>query len=482
MIRRPQRRWPRRLRRRPQGKRRGAKQAGINSVFYVSPPPPTSGCPGGAACTNSHHCCSRTNPFRPRSHRTSLRPARQRPPRPPLRRLPPPAARTVRIKAGKSEPVKDADGNVWLADQGFEGGQTIERPDIQVGNTKSPDLYRAERYSMDSFSWPVPNGKYVVKLHFAETFDGINGPGERVFSFNVQGHEFKDFDVWVKTGGPMKAYVETIPIEVTDGKIKVTFTPKVENPQICAIEIIPQGGGETSTGTSAPAAKALAADVTGTWKAEFDTQIGMQKYTFVLKQDGATLTGKASADINGEKHEAELKEGKIDGDSVSFVEMLNFQGNDLRIVYTGKVLANEIKFTRQVGEFAKEDLVAKREGAATPAQPATTQPAAGPGARRGGGRGGFGGPVNLSRKTTNKPFRRPRKVLTKPAKTSPTANLNGLITTPRPSASNGGWRCTLRPAIPKTRSIPFCSCCTASAATKTGSGPGAVRPMWSLTI
>ncbi len=151
-----------------------------------------------------------------------------------------PAAKTIRIKAGKSEPVKDAEGNVWLANQGFEGGQTIERPDIQIANTKSPNLYRAERYSMDSFSWPVPNGKYVVKLHFAETFDGITGPGERVFSFNVQGHEFKDFDVWMKAGGFLKAYVETVPVEVTGGVIKVTFTPKVENPQINAIEIIPQ--------------------------------------------------------------------------------------------------------------------------------------------------------------------------------------------------------------------------------------------------
>jgi len=160
-------------------------------------------------------------------------------------------AKIIRIKAGTSQPVKDAEGNIWLADQGFEGGQTIARPDIQIANTKSPDLYRAEHYSMDSFSWPAPNGKYLVKLHFAETFEGITGPGERVFSFNVQGHEFKDFDVWVKAGGPLKAYVETVPVEVTDGKIKVTFTPKVENPQICAIEIIPPGGGETSTGSSA---------------------------------------------------------------------------------------------------------------------------------------------------------------------------------------------------------------------------------------
>lgn len=152
----------------------------------------------------------------------------------------PPADEVVRIKAGYFQPVIDADGNTWLPDQGFEGGQTIERPDIDIANTESPDLYRAERYSMESFSWPVPNGKYLVNLHFAETFEGIYGPGERVFSFNVQGQEFKDYDVWVKAGGPLNAYVESVPVEVTDGKILVTFTPKVENPQICAIEILPQ--------------------------------------------------------------------------------------------------------------------------------------------------------------------------------------------------------------------------------------------------
>src|SRR3974390_3245656 len=124
---------------------------------------------------------------------------------------------------------------------------------------------------MDSFSWPVPNGKYDVKLHFAETFEGITGPGQRVFSFNVQGKEFKDFDVWVKAGGPLKAYVETVPVDVTDGKIKVTFTPKVENPQICAIEIIPQWGDEAVVPAAAPAATTLPASFTGTWKSEFDS-------------------------------------------------------------------------------------------------------------------------------------------------------------------------------------------------------------------
>jgi hypothetical protein len=146
---------------------------------------------------------------------------------------------SFRIKAGPSESFKDADGNVWVQEQGFPDGETVARPDIEIANTKTPAIYRSERYSMTSFSQSVPNGKYLVKLHFAETYEGISGPGGRVFSFTVQGHEFKDFDVWVKAGGPLRAYVETVPVEVTDGKVQITFTPKEENPQINGIEIIP---------------------------------------------------------------------------------------------------------------------------------------------------------------------------------------------------------------------------------------------------
>lgn len=147
----------------------------------------------------------------------------------------------VRIKAGVSAPVTDSAGNVWLADQGFEGGDSAERPEVEITGTKDQVIYRAEHYSMDSFSWPLANGKYQVKLHFAETYDGITGPGERVFSFNVQGQEFKDFDVWKKAGGPLKAYVETVEVEVTNGKLLIKFTSNVENPAINGIEIIPVG-------------------------------------------------------------------------------------------------------------------------------------------------------------------------------------------------------------------------------------------------
>ncbi len=151
------------------------------------------------------------------------------------------AARTViRIKAGSASPFTDSSGHVWAAEQGFSGGDTVERPDAEIANTKDQGIYRSEHYSMDSFSCPLPNGKYLVKLHFCETYDGIEGPGQRVFSFNVQGREFKDFDVWVKAGGALKAYVESVPVEIKDGNLKITFTNNIENPQINGIEIIPQ--------------------------------------------------------------------------------------------------------------------------------------------------------------------------------------------------------------------------------------------------
>jgi len=149
----------------------------------------------------------------------------------------------IRIKAGSSSPFTDSIGNVWQAEQGFVGGDVVERDSsTAIANTKDKGLFLSEHYSMESFSCNVPNGKYLAKLYFAETFEGITGPGERVFSFNMHGREFKDFDIWAKAGGPNRAYVETVPVEVTDGKFKITFTSKVENPAINAIELIPQQG------------------------------------------------------------------------------------------------------------------------------------------------------------------------------------------------------------------------------------------------
>lgn len=156
---------------------------------------------------------------------------------------PPAAGSAIRIKAGSDAPFTDSNGNVWLSDRGFADGETVARSDdLPIANTKDPALYRSERYSMSSFSYPLPNGKYTVKLHFAETYEEVSGPGQRVFSFNVAGHDFKDFDVFAKAGGAQRAYVETVNVEITNGKLDITFTSNIQNPEINGIEIIPFSG------------------------------------------------------------------------------------------------------------------------------------------------------------------------------------------------------------------------------------------------
>lgn len=105
---------------------------------------------------------------------------------------------------------------------------------------------------------------------------------------------------------------------------------------------------------------AHAADVAGKWTTEFDTRVGPQKYTFDLKVDGEKVTGKAFFERMGQKGETDLLEGKLVGDQVSFVEIFDAMGNSVRIEYKGTVKGDEIAFTRQVGEFATEQLVARR--------------------------------------------------------------------------------------------------------------------------
>ncbi|HYA78958.1 MAG TPA: hypothetical protein VED19_00440 [Candidatus Nitrosopolaris sp.] len=112
-------------------------------------------------------------------------------------------------------------------------------------------------------------------------------------------------------------------------------------------------------------------NITGKWKAEFDSQIGIQKYTYDFKVTGTNLTGRAIGIREMGTNEVTITEGTVSTNGIFFVEPLKFGDNELRIEYTGKVSGDEIKFHRKVGDVAEEDLVAKRvkENSATPEAP-----------------------------------------------------------------------------------------------------------------
>jgi hypothetical protein len=154
----------------------------------------------------------------------------------------------LRVNCGAVDAYKDPEGNVWQADQemetgkswGADYGMTVDREGVGVTGTKITPVYECERYSMDDYRFTVPNGKYTVRLHFAETYEGIMGAGERVFSVSIQGQTvMKDFDPFKTADGALKPVVKEFKgVLVDKGQLVIAFTPNIENPEINGIEIL----------------------------------------------------------------------------------------------------------------------------------------------------------------------------------------------------------------------------------------------------
>lgn len=140
------------------------------------------------------------------------------------------------------------------------------------------------------------------------------------------------------------------------------------------------------------ASTARAADIAGQWRGEFDSPIGRQTYLFTFQVSEGKVAAKATAQAQGQTREVTFKEAKLDGDILKFVEMRTLQNNEVQIDYTGKVEANEIKFTRKVGDFATHEFVTKRVESAAATANATNAAA---GERPRPGPRGFGGPIVL---------------------------------------------------------------------------------------
>jgi hypothetical protein len=77
------------------------------------------------------------------------------------------------------------------------------------------------------------------------------------------------------------------------------------------------------------ASAARAAVIAGQRRAEFDTQIRWQKHLFPFQVKEGDVTDRTTSEVGDRKREAELKETMLAGDTLTFVEMLKFQDNDV---------------------------------------------------------------------------------------------------------------------------------------------------------
>jgi hypothetical protein len=111
---------------------------------------------------------------------------------------------------------------------------------------------------------------------------------------------------------------------------------------------------------------AMAADFNGKWTADVQGRNGTQTITFDFHVDGSTLTGK----VTTPRGDMDISNGKVDGDTITFDQVISRDGNDFKISYTGKADGDTIKFTRQMGDRPAMDFVAKHaDAAAAPAAP-----------------------------------------------------------------------------------------------------------------
>ncbi len=90
------------------------------------------------------------------------------------------------------------------------------------------------------------------------------------------------------------------------------------------------------------AAPARAADVDGKWSGSVDTPMGPIQVGFTFKADGPALTGTTTGPDGAE---LPIKNGKIDGDKISFVVTIDFGGMMFDLNYTGVVAADTTKLT-----------------------------------------------------------------------------------------------------------------------------------------
>ncbi len=93
------------------------------------------------------------------------------------------------------------------------------------------------------------------------------------------------------------------------------------------------------------AAAAVAADISGNWKATAEGPQGQMERTFTFKVDGNKVTGESTSSMMGK---SAISDGKIEGDTVTFVLTGKFGDQEVKLNYKGKISGNEIKFTSEM--------------------------------------------------------------------------------------------------------------------------------------
>jgi len=148
----------------------------------------------------------------------------------------------VRI-AARNATYTDHKGQLWGTDRFYLGGRQ-GFDGVAVSGTDDPELFLSQRYGNFAYRFPVPAGKYKLRLLFAETFFGPHnrgkgGIGSRIFNVHCSGVEIlRNFDIF-KEAGENRATEKVFHGITPDpqGRIELTFTPVVQYALVQGIEL-----------------------------------------------------------------------------------------------------------------------------------------------------------------------------------------------------------------------------------------------------
>ena len=116
-------------------------------------------------------------------------------------------------------------------------------------------------------------------------------------------------------------------------------------------------GAAAPASTPASAPQAGGVNITGEWSVAVETSAGSGSPTFTFKQEGEKLSGM----YKGQFGESPLT-GTVKGADISFTIKINAQGQDLTIVYSGKIESKDsMKGKVALGELGEGTWTGKRK-------------------------------------------------------------------------------------------------------------------------
>jgi hypothetical protein len=178
-----------------------------------------------------------------------------------------------------------------------------------------------------------------ITLHLTAATDGVTGTVEGLPTTPAVIHDGKI------AGDALTFWVDT---DYQGTTYKLIYTGKISPGQIVFTFGTDDGSWSARlTVTRMPEQEPAAPDLTGAWKGAFDFNGDSVPLTFHFTSAAGAVTGT----VEGlPTTPAQIHDGKIDGDTLTFWLTTDYQGQPYKLLYKGKIAAGQIVF-----KFGTED-------------------------------------------------------------------------------------------------------------------------------